>query len=603
MDATLEYAPQSAANKQTFFQKSIIPLSLLANAIIFLVSLSLVVNILNLDDSVALLRPIADITGVDVGNFGNLGDNVQNFVGLMMMLPVVGAVYASVRLLMVKPDGRYISLFLQYSSFVVCLIALLQLWGVFLSFEFIVDGLMETPLVMLGLPASYVLFWLAGKFNSKNPVSIGLEYAALGLAGLTIIAFVVFSNLLASSTLIRVTQNTGVWIALAGMVLFGVAGVGLLHKGAEFAETPDQRIAWQGWLMLSPNIIGFLLFFAGPLLLSFYLSFTVSRVGQTPVFTGIDNYRNITALEFAWYDPQAAAQANRFSFAYGDLDASFQWIADGNVQRQRVNTVGYNLLSRVDLFGQTLYIGARDRQFWKAMGNTITFCLMLLPLATIPAIGMSVLLNSKLPGTKFFRAAYFLPSVAAVVGTAVIWRWLYQPQGYYNYFLGEITQFFNGLLGNNYADPQILWLTDPSVVLLSIVLLAAWQVVGFNTVLFLAGLQGIPRTLYEAATVDGANMWQQFWYVTLPMLRPTTFFVLTTTIITGLQVFNEPYTLFPARPIPENAVTSVYYIWISGFTRLELGFGYASAVAWLLFALIFVVTLTQFRVQGSGQYE
>ncbi|TVR22028.1 MAG: sugar ABC transporter permease [Anaerolineaceae bacterium] len=604
MDATLDYAPRTAdKNWRNQFENLIIPLSILINQVVLVVTLSLSINILDLDERGGLFALIGGITGVDVGNFGNLGAAVQNFTGLLLLTPVLMSIYGSVRLYFRKQDGRYFSLLLHFASFAVCVVVLLQLWGVFLSFESVVDGIMEMPWVLLGIPLAYVLFWIAGKFSPVSQLRAVLEYVALGMAGLTFIGFVIFSDLLSSTTLIRLSQNFGVWLAIAGLLAFGIIGFGLLRMGDAFGETPDQRVAWQGWLMLSPNIIGFTLFFAGPLLLSFYLSFTVSRVGQTPVFTGLDNYRNITALEFAWYDPQAAAQPNKLAFAYGGLQEQFVWVADESVRRYRVNTVGYNVLARWDILDRTLYIGARDRQFWRSMGNTITFCLMLVPLATIPAVGMSILLNSKMPGMKFFRAVYFLPSVAAVVGTATIWRWLYQPQGFYNYFLAEITGFFNSVLGTNYADPQILWLNDPGVVLFSIVLLAAWQVVGFNTVLFLAGLQGIPRPLYEAATVDGAGRWKQFWYITLPMLRPTTFFVLTTTIITGLQVFNEPYTLFPARPIPENAVTSVYYIWITGFTRLELGFGYASAVAWLLFALIFLVTLGQFRVQGSGQYD
>jgi multiple sugar transport system permease protein len=139
------------------------------------------------------------------------------------------------------------------------------------------------------------------------------------------------------------------------------------------------------------------------------------------------------------------------------------------------------------------------------------------------------------------------------------------------------------------------------VVLFSIVLLAAWQVIGFNTVLFLAGLQGIPNTLYEAAYVDGANKWQEFRNVTLPMLAPTTLFVIITTVITGLQVFNEPYALISARPLPTAATTSVYYLYNRGFFRFE--FGYASSVAWILFALIFTITLIQFRFSRAKAYE
>jgi multiple sugar transport system permease protein len=223
------------------------------------------------------------------------------------------------------------------------------------------------------------------------------------------------------------------------------------------------------------------------------------------------------------------------------------------------------------------------------------------PLSVIPALGLAMVLNSKLPGVNFFRAVYFLPSVAAVVGTALIWRWLYDPTiGFINYGITQLVNFLNSL-GLQLVDPQIQWLTGPGVVLFSIVILSAWQVVGFNTVLFLAGLQGISKELYEASSIDGANRWETFWFITLPMLAPTTFFVIITTVITGLQVFNEPYALFPSRPIPENATTSVFYLYNQGFFRFN--FGYASAIAWVLFALIFLMTLAQFRLQRSNAYE
>jgi len=361
------------------------------------------------------------------------------------------------------------------------------------------------------------------------------------------------------------------WAATIAAVIFGFLAWRMLHMDAYFGETPQQRTAWQGWLMLSPNIIGFTLFFAGPLLLSFYLSFTDSSVGRVPQVTGLDNYVQLTSLEFQWKD---------------DLEAN----------NQSVMSFGFSPLGAVQLGDRALVVGARDVVFWISLRNTIMFCLLLVPLSTIPALVMSLILNSKLPGVQFFRAIYFLPSVAAVIGTALIWRWLYDPTiGFFNYIISQVT----GFLG--IADPEIAWLTDPSVVLISIVFLAAWGIVGFNTVLFLAGLQGIPKTLYEAAYVDGANGWQRFRNVTLPMLAPTTFFVIITTIITGLQVFNEPYALFPARPIPLEATTSVYYLFITGFNSFE--FGYASAVAWLLFGLIFLVTFLQFRVQRSNAYD
>jgi ABC-type sugar transport system permease subunit len=193
------------------------------------------------------------------------------------------------------------------------------------------------------------------------------------------------------------------------------------------------------------------------------------------------------------------------------------------------------------LLGNTrIIIGAKDRLFWVSLGNTLKFCLLLIPLSIVPAIGMALILNSSLPGVNFFRALYFLPSVAAVVGTALIWRWLYTPvTGYINYALTTLSGWFG------FANPEIGWLNDPNWVLFSIVILAAWQVVGYNTVLVLAGLQNIPKTLYEAAQIDGANHWRQFWNITLPMLQPTIFFVLITTMVTGLQFFMShiPYFL------------------------------------------------------------
>ena len=243
-----------------------------------------------------------------------------------------------------------------------------------------------------------------------------------------------------------------------------------------------------------------------------------------------------------------------------------------------------------------IVIGAKDRLFWISLRNTLLFCLLLFPLAILPALGMSLILNSSLPGVGFFRALYFLPSVAAVVGTALIWRWLYTPTvGYINYTLTTVTNWLG------VADPKIEWLSDPRVVLFSMVLLSAWQVVGYNIVLFLAGLQGIPKALYEAAKIDGANGWQRFRNVTLPMLAPTTFFVLITTLITGLQVFNEPYALFPSIPIPENATTLVYYLYQQGFARFN--FGYASSIAWVLFLIIFGFTFLQFRLNRNDAYD
>lgn len=510
-------------------------------------------------------------------DFFDLGRPVQVFAGLVALLPGALAVYGSIQLAQRKGSGRYIAMAMNYVIMVLAGFYLLHLWGVFVGMDNISSAILANYQWTLGLAAAYALYWLAGRLAENTPLRARLEQAAIGIGMISLILLLWFSNILGAATAILSTYSSATtWITTGMMIISGALAYRMLKLGPYFSETPEQQAAWQGWLMLSPNIIGFMLFFAGPLLLSFYLSFTNDTVGNVPEFIGLRNYGEILALQVATVpietSPQAALAPN------------------------------FTALGDIALGSSRIVIGARDPLFWQSLRNTIVFCLMLVPLSVIPAIILAMILNSKLPGMKFYRAVYFLPSVAAVVGTALIWRWLYDPTiGYINYIISQIVSFLNNTLGMSITDPAILWLTDQGVVLFSIVLLAAWQVIGFNTVLFLAGLQGIPNTLYEAAYVDGANKWQEFRNVTLPMLAPTTLFVIITTVITGLQVFNEPYALISARPLPTAATTSVYYLYNRGFFRFE--FGYASSVAWILFALIFTITLIQFRFSRAKAYE
>ncbi len=513
---------------------------------------------------------------LQIENFLNLGRPVQVFAAVFVLLPGVLGLVASYYLLRRNGIGRYLSMAINFGGFALSIFVLLGLWGVYNSFERIVDGIMANATVALGLPAAYLIYWLAGRFDADSRIHRVLEMIGVGVAMLTTIAVLLLSNILGGASYVLAQYSKPeVWVATAVLLAFGFLMWRMLQLGRYFGETPDQRAAWQGWLMLAPNIVGFLLFFAGPLLLSLYLSFTDSSVGQVPNVIFFENYAEALALEVQPATPEMNAQ-DALSF-------------------------GFRVLGEINLFGTRYVLGAKDFLFWISLRNTLVFCLMLLPLAIIPALGMSLILNSSLPGVKFYRAVYFLPSVAAVVGTALIWRWLYDPViGYINFAITGIVNFLNGF-GLSVTDPNIQWLTGPGVVLFSIVLLSAWQVVGYNTVLFLAGLQGIPTVLYEAAQIDGANRWQQFRNVTLPMLAPTTFFVLITTMVMGLQVFNEPYALFPARPIPTQATTSVYYMYTQGFNQFE--FGYASTIAWILFAIIFGFTLLQFRLSNNEAYD
>ena len=222
---------------------------------------------------------------------------------------------------------------------------------------------------------------------------------------------------------------------------------------------------------------------------------------------------------------------------------------------------------------------------------------MAVPFSVIPALLLATLMNSKIPGMHFFRAIYFLPSVAAIVGISLIWQWLYNATiGYVNYFITLFVNFVNQLSGAALADPKIQWLSDSRYALIAIAIMAIWSTIGFNIVLFLAGLQSIPRDLYEAATVDGASPTQQFLKVTIPMLAPTTFFVLVTTTILAMQLFEQVFILTNPLGGPNNSTLSlVVYLYQNGFQRFRQG--YASATAWVLFIVIFGLTLFQYRRQ------
>ena len=521
--------------------------------------------------AVYLIRLSLNIFNADTlyiaGKAADLGQPVQIFAGSFLLVIAAAALLAIPLIFLRRPAGRYLALGLNLSAAVLALFALFGVWGAYGSFEGLVDGVMRQPYLTLGFALSYALYFVAGKLK-RTGRKRGLERSALIILGLTLIILLFSANILGGLRGVLASYaSLQAWLLSVAAALSFFLVLAFLRLGSVFGETPGGRDAWQGWFLLAPNIIGFLFFFAGPLLLSLYLSFTDSSVGQVPQVTGLENYARLLALEFKVLGPEDGAGQNALSFGYATV--------------------------REFAFGDTrLVMGAKDRLFWISLWNTLLYCAMLLPLSVLPALGMSLILNSSLPGMTFFRALYFLPSVAAVVGTALIWRWLYTPTtGFISYAITNVTSFL-GL-----PDPDLQWLSDPNLVLVSVVILAAWQVVGYNTVLFLAGLQGVPKSLYEAAQIDGANPWQRFRNVTLPLLAPTTFFVLITTMVTGLQAFNEPYALFPSRPVPEGATTLVYYLYTVGFNQFN--FGYASALAWVLFVIIFGFTFVQFRANRS----
>jgi len=225
-----------------------------------------------------------------------------------------------------------------------------------------------------------------------------------------------------------------------------------------------------------------------------------------------------------------------------------------------------------------------DDLFWTALGNTFYFVVVAGPLSIAVSLTAALMLNSKLVKFKsLFRLAYFLPVVTTLVAVAIVWRFIYHP----NF---GILNFFLGLIGINPID----WLGDPDWAMPSIILLAVWKNFGYNMIIFIAGLQNIPEELYEAADIEGANAFQKFKHITLPMLAPTTIFVSIITMIGYFQLFAEPYVMTQGGPL-NRTLSIVQYMYQEGFRWWNMG--YSASIAFVLFIIIFIGTLIQFKVQ------
>jgi multiple sugar transport system permease protein len=201
------------------------------------------------------------------------------------------------------------------------------------------------------------------------------------------------------------------------------------------------------------------------------------------------------------------------------------------------------------------------------------------------ALGLALLMNRKIPGVRVLRAIFFLPYITSFVAISLVWRWMFQPD----------VGLLNGLLGLLRIPPQP-WLSSPATALPSLMLMSIWMYAGYMMIIFLAGLQSIPEPLYESARIDGANAWQRFRHITIPMLRPTTLFLLVTMVIFMFQVFTAVYVMTEGGPLHATDVI-VYHIYRNAWEYLRMG--YASAMAWVLFAIVFVITLVQFRFLGG----
>jgi len=225
-----------------------------------------------------------------------------------------------------------------------------------------------------------------------------------------------------------------------------------------------------------------------------------------------------------------------------------------------------------------------DPAFWKALGNTLFFVVGTIPFTTTLALALALAVQPVFRGRTGFRVGFFLPSVVSVVVLSLVFKGLYAPHGLLNAVLGAL-----GL-------PTPAWLLNPNTALPAIMAMDVWSASGYYMVIFLAGLEAIPRELYDAARLEGAGRWSCLVHITLPLLKPTLLFVVVVNTIRSLQIFAEVFVMTNGGPL-RSTTTVVYYLYEQAFYRFQLG--YASAVAYLLFAVTLVLAWMQMRVLGQ----
>lgn len=281
------------------------------------------------------------------------------------------------------------------------------------------------------------------------------------------------------------------------------------------------------WCFLSPWLIGFILFGAGPIIASIFLSLTDYSLFSKPNWVGLANYR--------------------------------------------------------ELF--------RDPLIWKSLGNTLFYVIFVVPLSTAGACLLAVLLNQKVRGIPVWRTIFYLPTIVSGVAMGVLWRWIFNPEvGLMNTLLAPLIK----LLAID--NPQ--WLLDPVLAKPAYVFMSLWAI-GGGMIIFLAALQGIPKDLYEAADIDGASQVRQFFSITLPMLSPVILFSLTMGTIGSFQIFAQAYVMSGRGP-DNSTLFYVMYLFDQAFRYFRMGYG--AAMAWVLFAIVLMVTIINFKVARRWVY-
>lgn len=248
----------------------------------------------------------------------------------------------------------------------------------------------------------------------------------------------------------------------------------------------------------------------------------------------------------------------------------------------------WNIISPMEFIGIGNFVRVlQDRLFLTAIYNTLKFLVVHIPLQIIVALLLAEILNQKIILRPFFRAAFFLPVVVSGVVVSMLWQQLY----------GFDTGILNRLL-STFGLGKIGWLVDPDMAMVSIAIMATWKNVGLYIILFLVGLQTVPPQYYEAADLEGANHWQKFWHITLPMINPTIFMVVILSTIGGFSLFIEPYIMTGGGPL-NSTLSAVLYIYKQAFTNYHMG--YAATLGFFFAFIILAVVVIQKRFIEKGE--
>jgi putative chitobiose transport system permease protein len=252
-----------------------------------------------------------------------------------------------------------------------------------------------------------------------------------------------------------------------------------------------------------------------------------------------------------------------------------------------ISFTDFNLITPAHWVGWRNYAALwSDPFFLGALKNTLVYMAVVVPVLVVLPIFLALLVNRSIPGIRFFRAALYLPVVTSLVISALVWKWVYEEKGLLNHFL----------LASGITTAPVAFLTDPANALFSVMAVTVWSGMGYYMVIYLAGLQAIPRHLYEVADVEGVTPWQQTLHITIPLLRPSIAVVAVMSSIGAMKVFEEVYVMTRGGPL-DATKTLVFHLYESAFVEFEMG--YASAVGVVLFVLTGVLSLINLRLLRS----